>query len=203
MYIKIYIPHAQKEVVCAHAKLFPPPFTLLPSIKVRGIIDIWGELMLLRGGETLRCFCFIIFYYHFSLPHTISPELIWAFLFHKFQFYPPPPRLLFIISLAWALFVSLSSTLVCCQPTELILGFFCFVNCPILLTSLLPPHPFVFVFLSSGFFLFLRWLLIFVIACFFLSFRLFGSWLVSLRQYSSSKCPSFYPPPPSWFGFVS
>ena len=27
------------------------------------------------------------------------------------------------------------------------------------------------------------------------SFRLFGSWLVPLRQYSSSKFPSFYPPP--------
>ena len=28
------------------------------------------------------------------------------------------------------------------------------------------------------------------------SFRLFGSWLVPLRQYSSSKFPSFYSPPP-------
>ena len=38
--------------------------------------------------------------------------------------------------LAWALFVLLFSTLVCCQPTELIWGFFCFMNFPIL-----PPPP--------------------------------------------------------------
>ena len=35
---------------------------------------------------------------------------------------------------ARALFVLLLPTLVCCQPTELILGFFCFINCP-------TPHP--------------------------------------------------------------
>ena len=38
--------------------------------------------------------------------------------------------------LAWALFVLLLSTLVCCQPTELIWAFFCFINFPIL-----PPPP--------------------------------------------------------------
>ena len=29
-------------------------------------------------------------------------------------------------------FILLLSTLVCCQPTELILGFFCFINFPML-----------------------------------------------------------------------
>ena len=50
--------------------------------------------------------------------------------------------------------------------------------------------------LSSGFCLVLE--LAFVIACFLFvwSFRLFGSWLVPLRHYSSSKFPSFYSPPP-------
>ena len=36
----------------------------------------------------------------------------------------------------WALFVSLLLTLMCCQPTGLILGSFCFINFPIL-----PPPP--------------------------------------------------------------
>ena len=34
--------------------------------------------------------------------------------------------------LAWSLFVLLLSTLVCCQPTELILCLFCYINCPII-----------------------------------------------------------------------
>ena len=38
--------------------------------------------------------------------------------------------------LALALFVLLLLTLVCCKPTELILGFFCFINFPILLSIL-------------------------------------------------------------------
>ena len=44
-------------------------------------------------------------------------------------------------------------------------------------------------------------LLVFVIACFlffcleFQIIRFMGSWFVPLRQYSSSKFPSFYPPP--------
>ena len=45
---------------------------------------------------------------------------------------------------------------------------------------------FVFAFLSSGCSCFLFW-----------SFRLFDSWLIHLRQYSSSKFSSFYSSPPS------
>ena len=47
--------------------------------------------------------------------------------------YMPPLTLNAVLQkqLAWALFVLLFSILVCCQPTELILGFFFLINCPI------------------------------------------------------------------------
>mgnify|MGYP003571756443 CR=1 FL=1 len=49
--------------------------------------------------------------------------------------------------LAWVLFDLLLSTIVCCQPTELILGFFCHINCPIFVVTpiffivISPPPP--------------------------------------------------------------
>ena len=104
------------------------------------------------------------------------------------------------LRLASALFVLLLSTLVCCQPTELIWAFFlfCFINCNLTsgggtLQRLARA--------CSCFCVFVVWLLSsFSVGCscfycclfFVWSFRLFGSWLVPLRQYSSSKFPSFY-----------
>ena len=58
---------------------------------------------------------------------------------------------------------------------------------------------------QGGFYLVLA-LFVFIIACYSLfvwSFRLFASWLVPLRQYSSSKFPSFYPPPPLYFNAMT
>ena len=59
-----------------------------------------------------------------------------------------------------------------CHPSAMLafFFFFCFINIPI---KSLPPPP--------------------SLSLFIWSFRLFGSGLVSLRQYSSSKFPSFYP----------
>ena len=63
----------------------------------------------------------------------------------------------------------------------------------------------VFVFLSSGFCFDVCYSCVFVCCCFFIiiiififfvwSFIFFNSWLEPLRQYSSSKFPSFFPPP--------
>ena len=66
---------------------------------------------------------------------SFSPFLEWWALSVLFPPPPPPPPLewwdaVLQERLAWAWFVLLLSTLVCCQPTEFILGFFFIITVP-------------------------------------------------------------------------
>ena len=142
-------------------------FSFLLAVR---IMDQTGEVSLLFSFMLLLLWLGWSLILHFSLallfPYRIA-QLIHNYImlstpsYLHMYYYFVSPHPLAVTGLG---FVVLLSTLMCCQPTKLILGFFfffCFINFPIS-----PPF-------------------------------LFFVWSLPLRQYSSSKFPSFYSPPPT------